>query len=849
MSFRKLQLLPCRRAGGVLGPRGGAPGSWIIDSTNHSAPRRRWLPIRCATGQWPRGPPVLPKITPPLFTEAGPALRWLGALVLLLTATPGHAQDTPGESLTLQLSPQLQLPPRLEPGGRATIVVRSRDIRGRPDLETVAEGGVELRSAGLVVRADSLSYEQAEDLAVARGNVRVSRDGNVYSGPELQLRLQRFEGFFVNPTYRFARSGAGGSAQRIDFLDDQRIVATGANYSSCPSDGSGGPAWLLATDSIKLDFAANEGVAENAVLRFYGVPILAAPVLSFPLTDERKSGWLPPGVNLDSKSGLQIEVPYYWNIAPQRDATLTPLVSARRGFGLDSEFRYLEPRHNGQIDLRYLPHDRLSGGSRFALGVAGDADLPLDVQARARWLRVSDDDYWKDFPRGVKSPTPRLLGSELALNSSLADWAFYSRVRRWQVLQDPGSVIEAPYERLPQVGANYSRRVDAGPEVSVEFELNRFADPTHGVSVARATGTRAHSVGWFAWPWVTPGWTLRPKVAYNAAAYALEQPVTDPATGQPIDGRRSLARVVPTLSLDSAWLLERDTAWFGKAMRQTLEPRMLYVNTPFRRQDNLPNFDAAAKDFNFDSIFTENAFAGVDRVSDAHQLTAGVTTRILDALTGAEAMRLGLVQRYLFRDQLVTPDGNPLTRRFSDVLLLGSTTLVPHWNLDASVQYNPDTNSAVRSVVGARYSPGPFRTVAATYRLVRGASEQVELAWQWPLLGATPGTPSSRSGSAGNSCTGSWYSVGRSIYSTRDRRLTDSILGMEYDAGCWIARVVAERQSTGVSEATTRLLLQLELVGLSRLGTNPLQVLKDNIPGYRLLRDERTPVDPLKSYQ
>jgi LPS-assembly protein len=798
----------------------------------------------------------LPKKPSPLPAEKScPALRLLGAAALLLGAAAGHAQDAPGEPLTLRLSPQLQLPARAQPGGRALITLRAREFRGRPDLETLAEGDVELRSAGLVVRADSLSYDQAEDLAVARGNVRVSRDGNVYTGPELQLRLQRYEGFFINPTYLFARNGAGGTARRIDFLDDERIIATGANYSSCPSDGSGGPAWQLATDSIKLDFAANEGIAENAVLRFYGVPILAAPVLSFPLTDERKSGWLPPGINLDSKSGLQVAVPYYWNIAPQRDATLTPVISAKRGVGMETEFRYLEPKHLGDIDLHYLPNDRLTGASRFAISAAADASLPLDIQARGRWLRVSDDAYWKDFSRGVKSLTPRLLSSELALNTSLSDWAFYARVRRWQVLQDPASAIEAPYERLPQLGLSYAKRVESGPETGVEFELNRFSDPTNGVSVARATGARAHSLGWLTWPLLTPGWTLTPKISYNAAAYALDHPVTDPITGLPVDGRRSMARVVPTLSLDSAWLLERDAVWFGKFTRQTLEPRLLYVNTPYRRQDRLPNFDSAAKDFNFDSIFTENAFAGVDRVSDAHQLTAGVTTRILDAQTGAEAMRLGLVQRYLFRDQLVTPDGTPLTQRFSDVLLLGSTTLVPNWRLDASVQYNPDTNRAVRSVVGARFSPGPFRTVSTTYRLALGASEQVELAWQWPLFGATPGAAGSRSGlgsgssSSGNACTGSWYSVGRATYSTRDRRVTDSILGLEYDAGCWIGRVVAERQSTGLSEATTRLLLQLELVGLSRLGTNPLQVLKDNIPGYRLLRDQRTPIDPLKAYE
>jgi LPS-assembly protein len=174
------------------------------------------------------------------------------------------------------------------------------------------------------------------------------------------------------------------------------------------------------------------------------------------------------------------------------------------------------------------------------------------------------------------------------------------------------------------------------------------------------------------------------------------------------------------------------------------------------------------------------------------------------------------------------------------VLLLGSTTLVPQWTLGASVQYRPDIGRVARSIVSARYSPGPYRTIGATYRLARELSEQVETAWQWPIYGVTP-DQKPRGGNA--DCKGSLYSVGRINYSTRDSRITDSVLGLEYDAGCWIGRVVAERLSTGRSEATTRLLLQLELVGLSRLGTNPLQVLKDNIPGYRLLREDGvTPV-------
>jgi LPS-assembly protein len=354
-------------------------------------------------------------------------------------------------------------------------------------------------------------------------------------------------------------------------------------------------------------------------------------------------------------------------------------------------------------------------------------------------------------------------------------------------------------------------------------------------------------------PYVTPAWSFTPKLAFNAASYLLDQPLGNI--------NASASRVIPTLSLDSAWVFERDTRFFGHAVRQTLEPRLLYVNTPFRDQISLPNFDSSTKDLNFDSVFTENAFSGVDRVSDAHHLTAGVTTRVLDPDTGAEVLRLGLAQRYLFRDQRITlqPDGSPdapLMQGFRDLLLLGSTTLIPSWALNASVQYSPESGRLTRSVVGVRFSPGPYRTLSATYRLTRGLSEQVELGWQWPLYGPTPDEPggSRRSVAPGGavapaaSCQGSWYAVGRVNYSTLDRRITDAVAGVEYDAGCWIGRVVATRTSTGLSEATTRLAVQLELVGLSRLGSNPLQVLKDNILGYRLLRDERAPVQPLSTY-
>jgi len=755
---------------------------------------------------------------------------------------PVWAQSSnPDESIELRPSPVLEPAVRGEASRKLPIILRAKTLGGRPDLDTFAEGDAEFRRGGMVIRADQLRYDQPEDLAVARGSVRISRDGNIYTGPELQLHVQRFEGFFLKPTYHFNRTGAGGTASRVDFLDEQRAVATDATYTSCPADGSGDPAWILTTDRVNLDFATNTGVAEGGVLRFYGVPILAAPRMSFPLTDERKSGWLPPNIGLDTKSGLQVSIPYYWNIAPNRDATFTPEISTRRGPSLASEFRYLEPSYSGEAKLDLLPYDRSTGTTRYAVSGAHDSDFGNDLLLKMRLLHVSDNNYWKDFPGDVTSLTPRLLATDFNLTRPFGDWTTYLRVQRWQVLQtdDPTTRIEAPYERTPQIGTRYAGRFGDGFEVGFESEFNRFTNPTDASLTQRVTGLRVHALGSISRPYVTPGWTLTPKVSFNAASYSLDQNGVVPSS--------SPSRLIPTMSLDSAWVFERDTTLFGRGVRQTLEPRLLYVNTPFKNQTGLPNFDSSAKDFNFDSIFTENAFSGVDRVSDAHQITAGVTTRMLDPNSGAELVRLGAAQRYLLRDQNVTPDGVPLTQRLSDLLLLGSTTLIPAWTLEGSVQYSPDNSRVTRSVVSARYSPGPFRTLSATYRLTRGLSEQVELGWQWPIYGRTPTESRSSSGSSsGNGgCKGSWYGVGRVNYSTLERRLTDAIVGVEYDAGCWIGRIVASRQSTGLSEATTRLLLQLELVGLSKLGTNPLQVLKDNIPGYKLLREGRA--DPLPS--
>ncbi|OYT89226.1 MAG: organic solvent tolerance protein [Burkholderiales bacterium PBB6] len=714
------------------------------------------------------------------------------------------------------------------PNGPVTIT--AREVRSELDRATTAAGEVELRQGRLTLSADLLRFEHDSEIVQASGRVVVQRDQDRVVGREARLKLDTGAGFVLGPTYHFARTGAGGDAARIDFIGSQQVSALSANYTSCPRDDVLGPDWVLSADKLDLDFEKNDGRAEGAVLRFMDVPILGFPVLSFPSTEAPRSGWLPPTIDpFDSRSGFGLALPYYWHIAPNYDATITPTLATRRGLGVQGEFRYLQPSDSGKLQLHALPHDRSAGRSRQSFWFEHTGSLANAWFYSADWQSASDDNYWKDFSGTLPSLTPRLLSQSVQANRRFelgtAELEAYGRVQNWQVLQSTTDPITSPYHRAPQIGLRLTG-LSAGLQYELETEANRFQLRDLATNDTRPEGERVHLQASVSRPWDSGWGWITPKVALNAASYR-----TDTAMA---DGRTRVGRSIPTFSLDAGLRFDRTTQLFGRDLVQSLEPRLHVVQTPYRDQSKLPKFDVGANDFNEISIYADNVFSGIDRIADAKQMTLGATTRLLDARTGGELLRFGAAQRFLFRDQTITaltPDGTtPTDGRFSDVLLFGSATLVPQWRLDSTVQYSGDINRFTRSIVSARYQPLPFHTLAATYRFARGLNEQVELGWQWPIYkGAL------RSGS---SCQGTMYGVGRINYSMRDNRITDSIAGVEYDAGCWIGRIVAERISTGQSEARQHLMVQLELVGLSRIGSNPLKVLKDNIPGYRLLRDE-----------
>jgi LPS-assembly protein len=773
-------------------------------------------------------------------SKAFPARFALTPIALLAAAlwpaAPLRAQQAAEAPIVLKPAPMLT---ETVPAGarreQPTIVFGDR-ISGRTDLETVIEGGAELRRGDTVIRADRMEYHQADDLARARGNVRINKAGNTFEGPHLELKLDSYEGFFTQPRYRFLRNDAYGEADRVDFIDEKRAIIRNASYTTCQRrpGPSWMPDWILRASSIRIDEEEETGRAQGAVLSFMGVPILPVPAMSFPLSEKRKSGVLPPTIGLDNVSGLELTVPYYWDIAPNRDATLYPTLMTKRGVDLAGEFRYLERNYAGSLRANYLPGDRLRDRDRWGYaarheglyGLAGGLG-PVGVSLNVN--RVSDDNYWRDFSRTTASLTQRLLAGDGSLAWSHGDFSFSARALKWQTLQDPTAPIVPPYDRVPQLIGRWQRQqLPAGLDASVETDYTRFEADRR--LTAQPNARRGYALAQLSRPWQAPGWFVTPKVQLHSTHYDFDAPLAN--------GRTQAQRNVPTLSLDSGLVLERDATYFGRAFRQTLEPRAFYVYTPFRDQNFLPNYDSGANDFNFATIYTENAFGGHDRIADNNLLTLGATSRLLDPDTGAEAARFGVAQRLRFKDQLVTlPGGTPVSERLSDILFGASINWVPQWTIDSTVQYNPKTRRSIRSTIGGRYSPGNYRVVSAAYRLQRGLSEQIDVGWQWPLndLWGDRGTNLGPGQGEGE---GRWYSVGRLNFSLKDKRLVDAIVGLEYDAGCWLGRIVFERLQAGTSSSNKRVLFQLEFVGFTRLGSNALQTLKDNIPRYQFLREQ-----------
>ena len=715
--------------------------------------------------------------------------------------------------------PRLRPPAGRAAGSSAPISITADRMEGYANKETSASGNAELRQDDVSIHADRMLYLYATDEVQASGGVRLERDGNRMSGTGLRLRVHDNVGQFDQAEYEFAlRSRAGyapvgarGKAEVIKLESKDKYHLENATFTTCKP---GNDDWYLQVGELDLDMTRDMGTAHSGKLVFKDTPIAYLPWVEFPLHNQRKSGFLPPLIGSTGKSGVEITAPYYFNLAPNRDLTVAPREFSKRGLQLTAQFRYMDRNYEGDARFEQMSNDRIRNISRFATIIQHNQRFSSALSGYININKVSDDNYFRDLSSRINITSQTTLPRDGMLTYNGGWWIATARAQNFQTLQDPANPVTPPYARLPQFTLNATRQYVGGVDLGLRGEFVKFnrgsfnaVPSTSTVYTNDVIGSRFTIYPSVSLPLIMPGAYLTPKLGFSSTGYSL--------AGNPVGTPETVQRSLPIFSLDSGLIFERDATFLGEKFRQTLEPRLYYLNVPYRDQSNIPLFDTGTADFNFAQIFSENIFNGGDRIADANQLTVAATTRILSPNSGQEVLKAMVGQRYYFENQRVTlNNGTPArTDRTSDFLASLSGRLSRTWTLDSALQYNPHSNYFDRLGIGARYQPETAKALNLGYRFTRDSLNQVDISAQWPLGGG-------------------WSGVGRYNYSMRDSRLVEALGGFEYNAGCWIGRIVVQRFAASTGNFTSAVFVQLELNGFSRIGSNPLEMLKRNIPGY-----------------
>lgn len=684
-------------------------------------------------------------------------------------------------------------------GQSESAIIEADSLTGKKEDQIEAAGNATLRQNGQSISADWFLYQQRSQQLDAQGSVVLKQDGSTMSGPHLLFNLGTSAGRMEQPEFYLEENDARGSADALRIQDRQHFNLEKATYTTCPA---GNDDWMMKMGALELDRERQIGVARNASVEFKGVPILYTPWMDFPLNDQRKSGFLAPVFGGTSQGGTEVTLPYYWNIAANQDATFAPRIMLKRGLMLNNEYRYLGWGYGGEMHVDVLPDDRVADRDRARFALKHNQTLTDGLDGFVNFNRVGDEAYFRDLGDAVNATSQANLLQEAGLKFNSISWNAVARVQRYQTLQDPAAPIAVPYARLPQVTLDAQRSVSSAT-LDLAGEFVSFSHPT-AVNGARLVMNPSVS-----YPLADDSAVyITPKVALHGTRYVMGE---NNATAL-----QNASRVLPIYSIDSGIAFERDSNMFGGDYLQTFEPRLFYVYVPYRNQDSLPNFDTAQADFSFTQMFTENRFFGSDRVGDANHVTLAVTSRLLERGNGMERLKVTMGERFSFetpRVNLITPT---TTINKSDILLAAAGRITDAWLLDSEFQYDPNQSHAQRYNIAARYRPEPGKAFNMGYRFTRNALRQADVSSQWPL-------------------TGRWHAVARWDYSLQDDRTLEAIAGLEYNQSCWTLRLVAQRFATATQQSNTGFFVQLELNDFIKVGADPLNLLKQSVPGYAKL--------------
>lgn len=636
----------------------------------------------------------------------------------------------------------------------------------------------------------------------------------IYGTPNFAIRAETADyslastiGHFTALDYYLAEQKAMGSAATVQ-VDRKKNTETlnEASYSTCSRLN---PDWLIKAKSIYLDHNSGVGKAWHTRFHLGKTPIFYLPYFSFPLNDERKTGFLTPSANLSEGRGIDITQPFYLNIAPNHDATLLPRVMSKRGLMLGAEYRYLLDNMSGSLAGYLLPNDFNTDEKRWSFKSTYHARPRQDFSVDASYQRVSDKHYIKDFEDTLDLSNLSFLESHLtATYLPSKNYRLIGQLKDYQVVHANYQKSDKPYSVLPRLIGQGEWRYDNGLSLNSITELTNF-DKDDSISGLRFDQELALSYlheNAYAF--------AKPRLAYRLTGYQLR----NLKANQP----NKITRALPTFSLDSGLFFDRQTDWFGHRTTQTLEPRLFYLYTPYRDQSTIPDFDTARISSSYDAMFLTNRFNGKDRIGDANQLTTAISTKFIDNNSGKELAKLSVGQVQYFKDRRVSLNESIANHSRSNIIAEGAVALNDHLSARGLLHQDINQRHTQKSSLGITYKKASDKAFSLSHLYDRQTYEQLDFAGTWRI-------------------DDHWRTFWRWNYSLAHSKTIDMIAGLEYADCCWGIRVLARQQRNSLlndSKIDSSIYLEVALKGLGNLGSDTNRLLSNIIPYYRPINYE-----------
>ncbi|MHB1566824.1 MAG: LPS-assembly protein LptD [Acidiferrobacter sp.] len=716
------------------------------------------------------------------------ARSWAGLLMFLTAAGPAYAGTAgaarPTSPAVAACPGTVAHPaPFISPvAGKSVAHIVADHARAWRDGISIFSGHVVLTYGSETVRAHVIRFNRRTNAFTAIGHVRVTNvNGGLLRAHYLHLNRTSGHGVARGVHFILPQSSARGRAVMVILRGRHHAALAHTRYSLCPK---GTRVWYINASHLHLDYSNDVGTATNAEVVFKGVPIFYWPYISFPISSQRKSGFLPPRYGVVGNSGTTLSVPYYWNLAPNYDLVTMPEILTRRGLLLRNHFRYLGTDFSGADSVDYIPFDQLYGGPRYAVSLVHRQTFDPYWWAAVDYQRTSDPAFYTDFS------TSLVLASQVDL-PQLGEIGYSGRHLRLRIFGSSYELLDAalapgvqPYAELPGMRLRLSN--GTAPD-TVHYQLR--ASTIRFVSGGGPPADRLDLYPSVSLPWRWPAGFLTPTVAMRETDYWLNGP--------------TIHRTTPLASLKGGMMLEKSFAGGGS---ETLEPELQYLYIPYRNQQDIPIFDTAPAEFNYTDIFRTNAFFGPDRVIDANQLTAALTTRLYSA-SGRERLRASVGEIYYFHPpSIYLPPATQILNRTSDLAAEAYARITRHWYVRGTLEWNPDNDHTDGGDAYVEYHPRPNEIVTLGHRFVRGVQEEVDFSVQWPVFDH-------------------WSAMAETGYSLMQSASLDSYLGIQYNTCCWGLSFYAGRlQGVNDTQSTTAM-FEFTLNGLGSLGSMPISPL------------------------